>query len=201
METYTHSEQSQGFPKQHVSPRILIPSSFPTSPLKAAQLYAAMGVTVFPLHPPGSGTGRKDGKVPAIKGYRDLKPDWSDSAMRYRHWGGANPCNLGILLPPQHVVVDLDSKSDNGASVRKWADLQPELKEVLHVSTRGGQHIYFRCPDLPTILKPDGTPRGTPLRSTLPGDVGAELFVSGMHITVPPSRRGVRFCLRMGGVR
>jgi len=152
-----------------------------------------MGVTVFPLHPPGSGTGRKDGKVPAIKGYRDLKPDWSDSAMRYRHWGGANPCNLGILLPPQHVVVDLDSKSDNGASVRKWADLQPELKEVLQVSTRGGQHIYFRCPDLPTILKPDGTPRGTPLRSTLPGDVGAELFVSGMHITVPPSRRECGF--------
>ncbi|MBE2283069.1 MAG: bifunctional DNA primase/polymerase [Prosthecobacter sp.] len=193
MKIYTNSDKSQGVSKQQDSPRILIPSSFPTSPLEAAEIYADMGITVFPLHPPGSGPGRQDGKVPAIKGYRDLQPDWSDSATQHRYWGGVNPHNVAILLPPQHVVVDLDSKVDKGASARGWADSRPELRGALNVSTRGGRHVYFRCPDLPTILKPDGTPRGTPLRSILPGAVGAELFLSGMHITVPPSRRECGF--------
>lgn len=152
-----------------------------------------MGITSFPLHPPGSGPGRQDGKVPAIKGYRDLRPDWCDSTTQHRYWGGGNPHNVAILLPSEHVVVDLDSKSDNGASARKWADSQPELKDALHVSTLGGRHLYFRCPDLPTFLKPDGTPRGTPLYSALTGGVGAELFLPSMHITVPPSRRECGF--------
>lgn len=189
MKTYTNPDQSQGGSNQHVSPRIRIPSNFPTIPLEAVAVYNSMGITTFPLHPPGSGPDRQDGKVPAVKGYRDLEFGWADSATRTRYWGGRTPHNLAILLPSEHVVVDLDSKPDYGASARDWANSRPELKDALHVSTRGGRHLYFQCRDLPPILKVDGTPRNSPLSNQLDSRVGAELFLPGMHITVPPSKR------------
>ncbi|WP_395750112.1 DNA polymerase [Prosthecobacter sp.] len=166
-----------------------IPSPFPATAIEAAELYIAQGVTVFPLYSPGTGTGEQNGKIPAVKDYRQLRTDWATEADKKKYWGGTPAYNMAILLPPGHVVVDLDSKADEGSSVVQWLEAQASLPATLQVKTLGGRHLYFRCEDLPVLTKSDGTPRGTPLVSLINAAVTAELMLPGMHITAPPSRR------------
>lgn len=190
MTTNANSPKSQAHTTANFNVGSLeIPSSFPATAIEIAELYISQGVTVFPLYPPGTGPGKQDGKNPAVTGYRQLRSDWATEADQKKYWGGPPAYNMAMLLPPGHVVVDLDSKADDGLRVRQWLEAQASLAATLQVKTLGGRHLYFRCEDLPALTKPDGSPRGTPLVSVINAAVTAELMLPGMHITVPPSRR------------
>lgn len=164
-----------------------VPSPFPATAIEAAELYIAQGVTVFPLYPPGTGRGKQDGRVPAVKGYRKFRPDWCGEAEKQRYWGATPAHNMAILLPPGHVAVDLDSKADEGSSVGQWLEAQASLPATLQVKTMGGRHLYFRCEDLPVLTKADGMSRVLTLNQRR-NDVPGKLIMPEIHIRAPPTR-------------
>lgn len=166
-----------------------VPPEFPKDALSAVKLYTQLGVTVFPLVPPKSGDKPQNGKKPAIKGYKDLKHGWADDETLKRYWGGRNPHNLGGLVPPGMVVVDLDSKSDQGQTAREFIEQNQQFQNALRVHTQGGVHLWIKCPDIPVLTKTDGKPLGSPLSVTINDSLNAELMLPGMQITLPPSRR------------
>lgn len=169
--------------------RLQIPSEFPQDALSAAMYYTEQGITVFPLIPPKAGDHAQNGKKPAIKGYKDLKHDWADEKTLKRYWGGPNPYNIAGLVPPGMVVVDLDSKADQGQTARKFIEQNPQLRDALRVHTQGGVHLWLQCPDIPALTKADGKPLAAPLTQVMSDSLVAELMLPGMQITLPPSRR------------
>lgn len=170
-------------------PRLQIPSEFPQDALRAAKFYTEQGITVFPLIPPKAGDRTQNGKKPAIKGYKELQQGWADDKTLDRYWGGSKPYNIAGLVPQGMVVVDLDSKADQGQTARKFIEQNPQLRNALRVHTQGGVHLWLQCPDIPALTKADGKPLAAPLTQVMSDSLVAELMLPGMQITLPPSRR------------
>ena len=154
------------------------------SKLACAHFYhRVLGWAVHPLAAPDKGDFKEQGKKPLLKGWRDhraadVTPDDLDKVF-----GHGTSCNLGVVMRPPFVAVDLDSKPDAGASVRAWIADRPELAGVPRERTGGGAHLHFRCPDLPrSVLE-----ARRPLTSQLTGEVGAELYANGHNLVVAPS--------------
>lgn len=166
-----------------------IPPDLPTDMLSVARAYTRLGLTIFPLVPPKPGDETQNGKKPAIKGYKNLKHDWADDKTMTKHWGGNTPCNIACLIPPGMLVVDLDSKADQGRTARDFIGQNPNLSTAMRVSTQGGVHIWIQCPDIPSLKKANGKHLASPLSRVINDSLNAELMLPGMQITLPPSRR------------
>jgi DNA polymerase-1 len=169
--------------------RFHIPETFPSDTLRAAKFYRHQGITVFPLVPPKAGDKTQNGKRPALKGYKELTLDWADDKTLSDYWGCGNPYNLGGLVPPGMLVVDLDSKADQGKTAREFIAKNPQLQNALRVHTQGGVHLWLHCPDIPNLTKADSKPLRAPLSKAINESLNAELMLPGMQITLPPSRR------------
>ena len=174
---------------ERVPAGLQITKEFPRDVLSAAREYTKQGIVVFPLVPPKPGDKAQNGKKPAIKGYKDLKLGWLQDADFTKYWGGRNPHNLGGLVPPGKLVVDLDSKADHGKTAREFIAKHPQLQNALRVHTQGGVHLWLECPNIPILTKVDGKPLGSSLSKAISDSLNAELMLPGMQITLPPSRR------------
>ena len=95
---------------------IAIPAPFPDSLHEAVKMYRELGLTPIPLNRFDEGVEGERGKKPRIKGYRDATPGLITPEFIKKYWGNGAPANVGLVLRNPHVVIDLDSKEDAGAS-------------------------------------------------------------------------------------
>lgn len=153
--------------------------------IDAAREYINQGRVPIPLSRADVKDQKRAGKAPILK-QADYPPlAECDEVYLRQWWGGDKPQNLGVLLEPPHVVIDLDSKADTGASVCQWLESHPALASWPRERTRGGAHLHVRCEDIPDAIKTEGGKRHVICRE-LNDDVDAEVFFGGV-ITVSPS--------------
>ena len=61
-----------------------------------------------------------------------------------------NGCNFGLFPSGTHVVLDLDSKSDQGKSVQKFlAQAGPRVQSLPRERTVGGVHVSKPASEIP----------------------------------------------------
>jgi DNA polymerase-1 len=152
--------------------------------LKAAQFYAGtLGWAIHPLLPPNKGDDNERGKKPILKGWRghtaaEISPDFLT-----KYFGNGSNHNIGCVVRPPFIHVDLDSKPDAGASVMAWLATQSELAAVPRERTGGGAHLAFICRDIPeAVMKSKKAPT-----SKINDQVNAELYLDGLNIVLTPS--------------
>lgn len=152
--------------------------------LAAAQFYAStLGWAVHPLLAADRGEPQERGKKPLLKGWRthtaaEISPDFLT-----RYFGNGTNHNIGCVVRPPFIHVDLDSKPDAGASVQEWLATQPDLAAVPRERTGGGAHLAFVCRDLPEeVVKARKAPT-----SQINDKVSAELYLDGLNLVLSPS--------------
>lgn len=166
--------------------------------LQAAQLYHdRLGWAVHPLMPPDRGDEQERGKKPILKGWRHHRPEEVTQDFLKRHFNGTSHTNVGCVVRPPFIHVDLDSKPDAGESVRAWLSTQAELAHVPRERTGGGAHLAFICRDLPeSVLKTRKA-----ITSQINDKVSAELYFDGLNIVLSPSvhKSGHRYLWEVTG--
>ena len=163
----------------------IIPANINTfDQLAAAQFYfGTLGWAVHPLYGPDRGEPKERGKKPIHKGWREhTAADITQKDLANCFAPGTRH-NLGCVVRPPFVHVDLDSKPDAGASVMEWLATMPELAAVPRERTGGGAHLAFICRDLPeAILKSKQAPT-----CKINDKVDAELYLNGLNLVLSPS--------------
>jgi len=164
--------------------RITIPKDVNSlSLLDAISLYQNnFNWVIHPLKGPTGG-----GKQPIIKDWRSLDSAFLTPQLKTDYFGNSAPCNIGCVAKPQQIIIDLDSKADNGESVSAWLGSQNGLLKIPREKTGGGAHIHLMCDDLPVFRKTNGNPYKKALVSNISDQVTAELFYSGLNIVLSPS--------------
>ncbi len=152
--------------------------------LAAARFYAdTLGWAVHPLNGPDKGDEKARGKKPVLRGWpqhraADISPEFIQS-----YFGNGSAHNIGCVVRPPFIHVDLDSKRDRGKSVEQWMAGMPELAEVPRERTGGGVHLVFICRDVPAgILAARKAPT-----VAINDAVSAELYKDGLNIVLSPS--------------
>lgn len=152
--------------------------------LQAAQFYAnTLNWAIHPLLPPDRGEPQERGKKPLLKGWRnhiaaDITPDFLT-----KYFGPGTNNNIGCVVRPPFIHVDLDSKPDAGASVMAWLATQPDLAAVPRERTGGGAHLAFICRDIPEeVMKAKKAPT-----CQINDKVSAELYLDGLNLVLSPS--------------
>lgn len=171
-------------------------SDVPQTCIDAAKYYRdKLGWAVHPLNGPNEGKGKEPGKKPKLKGYPKWTWQQATDQMLGEYFSGDSVSNLGVVVRPPFVVVDLDSKVDQGASVKAWLERQPHLAPVPRERTANGAHLHFVCHDLPAFKKANGKPHVGVISAAIEPQVNAELFFDGNNIVVSPSVHptGVRY--------
>jgi len=151
--------------------------------LEAATFYHSLGLAPHPLQPPDSGSHKDRGKKPRNRGWRKHRAQNVTPKYLAKHFGADSIYNLGCVIAGEFVIVDLDSKSDGGASVRSWLAGQPELALVPHELTTNGAHFIFRCHDIPAEI----LARRKVLTARINDMVTAELYKDGDNVVMSPS--------------
>jgi Bifunctional DNA primase/polymerase, N-terminal len=131
------------------------------------------------------------GKKPSVKAWWNYDPKECDVAEFFK----PQRChNIGVCPTRGLIVLDLDSKPDEGKSVYEFLASRPNLAGIPRHRTRGGCHLVFFCDDLPEIKGPRGGPYEKPLVSQLSDAVTAELYHSNhSNIVFPPSTHPTMF--------
>lgn len=166
--------------------------------LEAARYYLKhLNWAVLPLYPPNRGKPHEKGKKPLIErwpAHRSADVLIEDLEEAF---APGTKFNLGVVVRPPFVAVDLDSKPDLGESVRAWLADRPELATVPRERTGGGAHLHFRCPDLPEEVLESAKP----LMVALTPKIGAELYSNGQNLALAPSihRSGHRYIWEVTG--
>ncbi|MCB1205937.1 MAG: bifunctional DNA primase/polymerase [Verrucomicrobiae bacterium] len=147
------------------------------------------------------GSESEKGKKPKLKGSRKKAAKDIDADLRQKYWGGEKPANVALVLQGIHVVIDLDSKGDDGQTAEEWLQKHPDLAKIPRERTAGGIHLHARCPDLPEFTNRSGKPLGRALVSELEDGLTAELMFLGLLVTVAPSthKSGKRYRWERGG--
>jgi len=128
-----------------------IPSDIQTlDRLASAQFYATtLGWAVHPLLAPDNGDPHERGKKPILKGWRNHTAAEISPDFLAKYFGPGTNNNIGCVVRPPFIHVDLDSKPDAGAYVMAWLATQPDLAAVPRERTGGGAHLALICRDIP----------------------------------------------------
>jgi DNA polymerase I-like protein with 3'-5' exonuclease and polymerase domains len=154
-------------------------------PYDAATTYREFGWIVHPLKPPDQG-----GKAPINLGWNDLTSESIELQTLKSDFNKG--CNLGLVVNPPLVVVDLDAVDEAlGHPVDQWLSGQGSLANVPRERTNRGAHLFFECHDLPNWVRENAAGvKGVPVNG-----VRAELFANRQNLVVSPSthRSGHRY--------
>ena len=139
---------------------------------------------VYPVHPPTAKVSDA-GKAAAVRAWWNYDSRHCDLG---RYFQNGRSYNIGLAPKGGLLVIDLDSKSDQGESVRKFLDEHPQIGAIPRQVTRGGVHLLLRCPDLPRWKNSDGKPYHKALVGRINDKVTAELFhCDHQNVVIPPS--------------
>ena len=101
---------------------------------EAVNLYhSQFGWVIHPVERPTKG-----GKKPLTKGWKKLDPSFLTEELAKEFFHCDPPYNIGCVIRPPHVVIDLDSKQDEGSSVLEWLNSRSELVRIPRERTGGG---------------------------------------------------------------
>ena len=154
--------------------------------IDAARFYRdRLGWTIHALYGPDDGSESERGKKPIEKGWKSRKREDTTDSYLQRFFGNGKKRNLGLQVQPPHVVIDLDSKADAGASVVEWAAARPELQAWPCERTTGGLHLHVICREVPTAIL-DAAGKGQKVENKLTEKVNCEVFLGG-NIVLSPS--------------
>ena len=134
-----------------------------TTLLSAALAYARHGYRVLPLEP--------NGKRPITEhGVHDAT--FGDLAI---HNLFSRPCNLGLAVPDDRLILDVDVRSNGPATLKAWLDKWGPLPMTpRQVTASGGWHVVFRRPTHAVTLRTKLGP-------------GVDLLGLGKYIVSAPS--------------
>jgi DNA polymerase I len=179
---------------------LTIPAPFPDSLDAAIDVYVGLGLPVYPCNRPNEGRGNERGKKPCFTGWKHWKCSDLTDAIRREYFECEDTSNIGCFINAPRIVVDLDSKPDQGRSVMEWLKGQPALSAVPRERTAGGVHLWFTCPDLPEFYNKRGHPYEKNLVSEISEKVIAELVFCS-NVILSPSRHpeGVSYRWEVGG--
>ena len=167
--------------------------------LRAASFYhQQLGWAVHHLQAPDRGDEKERGKKPCSKGWRDHKASDVTPEDIHSIFSSRTPYNLGVVVRPPFVAVDLDSKPDSGSSVHAWLGAHAELAAVPRERTGGGAHLHFICRDLPeSVLKSKKA-----VACQINDKVSAELYFNGLNLVLSPSvhKSGHRYTWEVTGL-
>lgn len=131
--------------------------------LSAALAYASRGWRVLPLEPNGKRPLTEHGVHDATFGQLALE--------RYF----AQPANLGLAIPDEWLILDVDVRNDGPATLAKWLAHWGKLPTTPHqITASGGDHFVFRRPSQAVRLRTKLGP-------------GVELLGVGRYIVAAPS--------------
>ena len=171
-----------------------IPARIPDSLDAAIDTYLGLGLPVYPCNRPDEGTPTERGKKPRFKGWKQWQCSDLTPAIRREFFECDRPRNLGCFIKAPRIIVDLDSKPDQGRSVMEWLEGQPALSAVPRERTGGGAHLWFTCRDLPEFIDKKGHPYEKNLVSKITEAVTAELiFCSNAIISPSTHPSGARY--------
>jgi len=197
--------QNGGFEPSGVqdnAPGLAIPVPFTLNRAEAAKFYRdQLGWTIHPLYGPHKGPEKLRGKKPELSGWRSRTADQLTDEIIEKYFGTFGSANVGCVIRSPHVCIDLDSKPDDGASVREWLAAQPHLAAVPRERTGGGVHLHFLCPNLPVFRNKHGEAREKGLMAKITEEVSAELLFHGCNIVISPSQhaKGHTYSWEAGG--
>ena len=121
------------------------------------------------------------GKAPLLSGWHKWRVENVTDEILAQYFGDGQHFNLGIVVRPPFVVVDIDSHKDQGQSAAVFINSHPELAKVPRERTAGGCHLYYLCRDLPPF------PNRNALNAKVNENVSTELYHDGQNIVATPS--------------
>jgi DNA polymerase family A/3'-5' exonuclease/Bifunctional DNA primase/polymerase, N-terminal len=148
---------------------------------------------VYPVDGPWSDKS-DPGKKPSVRAWWEYDSRDCDLV----HYFSPRRChNIGFAPSGKIIMIDLDSKKDEGESVYRFLAEHPKLANVPRHRTRGGAHLVFYCQDLPQWRKANGSAFQDPLEAQITDLVTAEFFHSNhSNVIVPPSIHSSLFVYR-----
>lgn len=151
---------------------------------EAAQFYAnTIGWAIHPLLASDRGEPHERGKKPIIKGWRNHTASEITPDFLAKYFSSGTNHNIGCVVRPPFVHVDLDSKPDAGTSVMAWLANQQDLATVPRERTGGGAHLAFICRDIPeVVMKAKKAPT-----CQINDKVSGELYLDGLNLVLSPS--------------
>ena len=164
---------------------IIPPEIINLSPADSFRYYRdELKCQVHPVYPPNARC-KDPGKQPAYKQWWETDPQDCDLG---KYFAPGRSYNIGIAPKNGLVLIDLDSKPDQGKSVQKFLEEHSELDRIPRHATRGGGHVISFCPDLPQWTNPkNGGPFHKTLVSKINDKVSAELYhCERNNIVLPP---------------
>jgi len=164
---------------------MIIPANFPSSLDAAIDIYLGLGLPVHPCYRPDEGRATERGKKPRFTGWKQWTAADFTAATRREYFDCERPSNIGCVVRGPLVIVDLDSKADEGRSVAEWLTGQSALASVPRERTGGGAHLWFVCSDLPQFQDSRGNPYEKNLVAKITDAVTAELIFSSNVIITP----------------
>lgn len=155
--------------------------------------FAKRGLSVFPAWWPEPRNNRlvcscrrgADCNAAAKHPYGPLAPNGLRSATtdpdRIRQWFTQVPhANLGVVTD-RLIVLDIDTRHDGDASLRKLENEHGPLPATWHALTGGGgEHIIFACPDGVTV-------HSSQARTDPKLGIGIDIRAVGGYVITPPS--------------
>ena len=110
--------------------------------LAAARFYTdTLGWAVHPLNGPNKGSEKERGKKPLLSGWPQHRLAGISPEFIQSYFGSGCGNNLGCVVRPPFIHIDLDSKCDRGKSVDEWMAGMSELAQVPRERTGGGAHL------------------------------------------------------------
>ena len=165
----------------HMSKALKIPADInERSRFEQALLFRNQGCIIHPLYGPQT-EGDSPGKRPKLR--MQERTRITDEQF-FEHFGNGSGDNIGMVPSGGHVVVDLDSKFDQGATVLAFLQQHPILQSVPQERTAGGAHLHFIIENLPTFYHEGKIWKKALEEENLFQGMSAELYFQAPHNVV-----------------
>lgn len=135
---------------------------------------------LIPLHGPNQGELAERGKKPLL----NYSKGWTHESLTEkdidRYFRDSN-YNLGRIVGPNEVVIDVDAKPSKGQKARDWLCSSKKLQDFPRERTWSGYHFHFGVDGVPDIGKQS-------FACDLADGVKSDVYFANNNVVLAPSR-------------